>query len=227
MIVHDSENDVVEVRDATTLDVQTIHPLCSPRGVCIDDQGIMFITDIDLHCVLVCSTEGEILRMIGRQEHLLCEPHGICVYAGLLYVADGNHDRIVVFRCADGAFVRSIGSFGHSNAQLCCPRGVSIANELLFVADSDNHRVVILTLQGELIRHWGSYGAAEGQFNCPWGLHCDGRFVFVADTSNKRLQVFSLEGVFLTSWACPRPYCVCSSGDLVYVGHPNGLSVFR
>lgn len=69
---------------------------------------------------------------------------------GRVYVADGDHDRIVVF-APDGTFLESIKSVGEQ--RLLRPVGVATdADGRLYIADTGNGRVVIRSADGGLDR---------------------------------------------------------------------------
>lgn len=75
--------------------------------------------------------------------------------AGLRYVADTEHHRIVVFD-STGAMVRTWGRFGREPGAFQYPRGLALDRAgTLYVADWGNHRIQRFTRDGQ---HLGQFG---------------------------------------------------------------------
>jgi predicted membrane-bound mannosyltransferase/DNA-binding beta-propeller fold protein YncE len=136
---------------------------------------------------------------------LLNRPHAIALGPdGLLYVADSNNNRIVVFD-TDGNFVRTFGTEGLAPlpSMLNEPWGVAVGPDgTVYVADTWNHRINVYTPEGEYLSSWGTYG--PGVPDDPyafWGPRAvavdDQGLVYVADTGNKRIVVFDGQGNFI------------------------------
>ncbi|NDJ33853.1 MAG: hypothetical protein GYB64_04260 [Chloroflexi bacterium] len=135
----------------------------------------------------------------------LNRPHGVDIGPdGLIYVADTENHRIVVYE-RDGTLVRTIGAQGGAPAQgvLNEPWDVAVASDgSVLVADTWNYRVVRFSAEGEFLDQWGVAG--PGQVTDPfalWGPRGiavdDQDRVYVSDTGNKRIQVYSLGGRFI------------------------------
>jgi sugar lactone lactonase YvrE len=125
-------------------------------------------------------------------------PNGVAVDRdGLVYVADSNNGRLLVF-AADGELLAKIGR-GAGAGNLGLPRGVAIDGQgRAFIVDSSGQGVLVYavletgTTQPEHLGFFGGHGTADGQFAFPMGVAVDaqGR-VYVADTANGRIQVWS------------------------------------
>ncbi len=143
-------------------------------------------------------------RILGAGADLL-GPRGVAVDAdGLLYVADTDHNRVVVLNGA-GELVRTIGDPANVPAPqaLRQPWGLDVDDEFVYVADTWNNRVVIFTKAGEFVRAWGHEGVpdVDPSAEAMWGprdlkLGPDGN-IYVADTGGKRIRVYTPEGVWL------------------------------
>ncbi len=143
-------------------------------------------------------------RILGANADLL-GPRGIAVDAdGLLYLADTDHNRVVVLD-AEGNPVRTIGdpATAPPGAALRQPWGVDVDDEFVYVADTWNNRVVIFTKAGDFVRAWGHEGVpdVDPSAEALWGprdikLGPDGN-LYVADTGGKRIRVYTPEGVWL------------------------------
>jgi len=120
----------------------------------------------------------------------LFSPRGISIgYGGLLYVADGGSDRIVVFDTA-GAVASTVGFSGSAGGRFLEPTDVAAAEGLhLYVLDAGNERVQLFDRYGQFLdvlldREAGTIGT-------PLGLEADsfGR-LYVTDAEADRVRVF-------------------------------------
>jgi DNA-binding beta-propeller fold protein YncE len=197
-------------------------------GLCFDEAADrLFVTDFDRRCIQVFdATHGRFMQKV----ELGFEPCGLCLHAGLLYVADATKHRTVVLRASDFAFIRAFGSEGQADGLLDSPGGVVIVDSTLYVTEANNHRVSAFTLGGQFVRKWGSRGSGDGQLNYPLGLHSDGRFIYVADCHNHRVQIFTLHGEFVAKFGkrgerdgeLKYPWSVFISNDVLMVGDYTG-----
>ena len=72
-----------------------------PKGVAVDAAGLVYVTDTQRGQVLVFTQGGEFLYAagdLGDGPGQLSLPAGIAADAGFLYVADGQHRRVEVYR---------------------------------------------------------------------------------------------------------------------------------
>ncbi|MBN2302968.1 MAG: TIGR03663 family protein, partial [Anaerolineae bacterium] len=133
----------------------------------------------------------------------LVNPRGIAVDGdGLIYVADTDRNRIVVFT-TEGQELLSIGGIGGIGGPdlLLQPWGVAVgADGLIYVADTWHHQVKVFNAAGELVNAWGHEGVTpgDGSPDAFWGprevgVGPDG-LVYVADTGNKRVRVYTADG---------------------------------
>ena len=119
---------------------------------------------------------------------------------GRLFVADSNHNRIVVARL-DGTLVETIGSGASGRAdgdfaaaQFNQPQGMALRGEELFVADTENHLIRKLDLAAKRVTTVAGLGHQARQpltpgrtahplkiaLNSPWDLWVRGDDLFVA-----------------------------------------------
>ncbi len=150
--------------------------------------------DIDSQTVL-----GENLGLLG--------PRGITVDAdGLVYVADTEHNRVVVTN-GQGELVSVIGtpaSGSLADGALKQPWGLALGQDgNLYVADTWNNRIAVFSLDGTFLRSWGHEGVpgTDTSGEAMWGprdikIGPDGN-VYVADTGGKRVRVYAPDGTFL------------------------------
>jgi sugar lactone lactonase YvrE len=123
-------------------------------------------------------------------------PYGVAFDGeGNLVVADGNNNRIQVFRYSDGAHLRSFGSQGAGAGQFIQALGIAFDGAgHIIVSDHSGHRVQVLRYSdGAHVRTFGNHGSGNGQFANPNGIAVDGEGnVAVFDHGNARVQVFRL-----------------------------------
>ena len=134
--------------------------------------------------------------------HGLENPWGLAVdTADNIFVADGNHDRVVKFS-NQGDVLLDWGSHGDQPGQFYQPAGVALSkNERVYVADSMNHRIQKFSATGELELSWGSVGTGDGQFQYPNGVavHPTNDTVYVVESRMGRVQLFA-DATHLRTW---------------------------
>src|SRR5690349_20628193 len=186
-----------------------------PRGIAVDPDGRVFVTDSGFCRVQVFNAYGAFRAMwgtCGAGPGQFSLPRGIAFdRAGLVYVVDSGNERIQVFT-RDGRFVRAWGSKGTGLGQFRVPAGIAIDREdRVYVADAYNYRLQVFTTAGEFIRTWGSKGAGNGQFlrdwfpnedaEGPYGVAIGGDgLVYVTAPWDSRVQVFTPAGEFVRAW---------------------------
>lgn len=136
----------------------------------------------------------------GSEQESLSLPIGLATDArGNLYVADGEHGKIFVFK-PDGSFESDLDS----TKWLKRPSGLAIdkARQRLYVADAPSHEVKVFDLEkGAVLKTIGERGSQNGEFNYPAFVAVDkaGR-LYVTDALNSRIQVFDADGRFLRTF---------------------------
>jgi DNA-binding beta-propeller fold protein YncE len=163
--------------------------------------------------------------------------------AGAVYVADANHNRVLLYSPGGSLTAKwgagaGDGSSGDGQGEFNHPAAVALDGEGdVYVADSANNRIVKLAAAGTVLGEWGSYGTGDGRFREPAGVAVDGAGnVYVLDRGNNRVQVFDSSGRFLAKWGVrgtglgefsqPSAIAVDCNGD-VYVADTNNNRVER
>ena len=78
----------------------------SVREVSSDEEGNLYVSDFNKHCVHVFSNAGGFLRSFGQDR--LGGPQGVCVAGQFVYVADWSKHCVCVFT-TEGQYVTSFG----------------------------------------------------------------------------------------------------------------------
>jgi len=174
-----------------------------------------------------------------------CDPWGLVMGGGVLFVADAGDNNRILYRGLDGRFqllaggVEGLADGQGSAARFNTPSGIALdAQGNLYVADTGNHAIRKISAQGlvSTLAGNGSPGFADGtaaqaRFNGPMGVAvaADGR-VYVADTWNDRIRVIATDGTVTTLAGGAQPGWEDGPGaqarfdtptDLKFDGHGN------
>lgn len=221
----------------------------SPAGIAVDPRGSVYVADEGDARLVRLWGEGTYQAEIGGPAELggaqLAGAGSVAVAGGedLTYVADTNHNRILVYN-ANGTLVAKWGADGGDGAggtgpgDFEAPAAVAVGpSGDVYVADTGNDRVVELSPADVVLSEWGSRGGADGRFRSPTGIAVDAAGdVYVVDSENNRVQVFDASGDFLAKWGVrgtaagelsqPSAIAVGCEGD-VYVADTNNNRVQR
>ena len=174
------------------------------NGLAMDDDDRLFVTDTQLHHVLVFNPKHEQEAVFGAAD--LVSPCGIAIDTEnrFVYVVDTQLDQVLVFDADSYKLLRRIGTSG-KNHTLTSPGNFSLPTCVavdkdgnVYVTDTLNDRVEIFDADGNFISQFGQDGDGPGRFARPKGLaiDCDGH-IWVVDEVQSRVQVFDKEGRLL------------------------------
>lgn len=194
--------------------------LNGPRGLAVDGDGNLYVSDTGNNRVVVFDPAGEVRLVLGGTDPAAAEgmipaagyfkePWGVAVAAdGTVFVADTWSHRIQVFT-SGGEFIRMWGRFADINSNpdsdgpqaFYGPREVAVRGDEVYVVDTGNKRIRVYDFEGNHLRDLGGGGVLPGQLNEPVGLTLDdtGNLI-VADTWNRRVQVLDSTGAYLSHW---------------------------
>ena len=180
-----------------------------PRGIAVDSQGNVWVSEFGNHRIQKFSASGQSLGTTGRQgaqSGQMDQPFGLAIdVRGALLVAEWGNNRVqrlgtsslpaYVWGSPSGEKSAARGEFNY-------PQGIAIsAQGTMYVTDTGNNRVQVFAPSGQLQAVWGQRGDAPGQFYAPDGIAVDAAGnVYVAEYGNNRVQVLSPDGRPLTSW---------------------------
>lgn len=174
------------------------------NGLAIDDDDRLFVTDSQLHHVLVFNPQHHQEAVFGTGD--LISPCGIAIDSEnrFAYVVDTQADQVLVYDADSYKLLRRIGTGGKKHT-LTNPGDFSLPTHAavdqdgnLYVTDTLNNRVEIFDADGKFISEFGQNGDGPGHFSRPKGIaiDCDGH-LWVVDELQSRVQVFDKEGRLL------------------------------
>ena len=72
-----------------------------PVGVAVDANGLVYVSEVETHCVSVFTSEGVFVKSFGKEGNRLGEfkcPQGLAVdCSGVVYVCDCLNKRVQIF----------------------------------------------------------------------------------------------------------------------------------
>ncbi len=140
----------------------------------------------------------------------LSYPGKIVATADRLYIADSNHNRIVIAE-PTGKVLDVVGGpeegFKDGDfkaARFFQPQGMALRGETLYVADTENHVIREVDLKAKNVRTiagtgkqiWSVDVAGEGLkvgLNSPWDLALEGDLLYIAMAGNHQIWVMDLK----------------------------------
>ena len=194
------ENTIYKSNIFNDQDVQ-LADLNTPIGLDVDDNGNVYVADVESHRVIKFSAEtlkGTIVaggNWIGDGLSQLNLPISVALDSeGAIYVADQSNHRIVKWIEGESSGVVVAGGNGEGDElyQLRYPRHIIIdENDNLYISDNGNHRVLKWnydTGRGKVIAGGNGDGDAKNQLSYPHGIFVDNNgSVYVADRNNQRV----------------------------------------
>ena len=172
-----------------------------PRGIAVNSNGLIAVTDRNGHCILIFDKEGKYLRKFGCKEEnsgQLNHPTGVTyLNDDHILVADELNHRIRQFNVHTGNFVKAFGKQGRGEGELVNPVGVCMDGEgRVAVADFYNNRIQVFTRDGELVFTFGDSGSEK--LYHPTGCTFYQNMFIVSDALlSSCLKIFDRSGKFL------------------------------
>ena len=167
----------------------------NPRGVAVDKDGNIYVTDVKSHRLCKFNSDGKLVKTVGGEGGRTGEfdrPWGIALSEdNKLFVCDSDNHRIQVF----DTNLKFIGCFGKRD-------GFRWPYDLTFdpagdVYVTDHAGVQVFSKNGRFLRTFGKYGSKLAE---PWGICVDHDYVYVVENGNFCVSVFYTSGEFITSF---------------------------
>ena len=174
---------------------------------------------------------------------VLADPAG-----GRLFIADSNHNRIVVASLPDAAgrssLIRVVGSgrVGRDDGQAESatfhhPQGLALMGNSLLVADTENHMIRSVDLAKWTVasvagtgaqsydRSGGKKGTAQGM-NSPWDLAVEGSTCYIAMAGPHQIWRMDLPVALCRAWAgSGRENLVDGPAEQAALAQPSGVTL--
>ncbi|MBN1119809.1 MAG: TIGR03663 family protein [Anaerolineae bacterium] len=145
-------------------ELENVYAFWGPRGIEVDDQGLVYVSDTGNKRVLVFTSEGDYVRTLGSGgtfEGQLDEPVGIVQgNDGLIYIADTWNQRISVFS-TNGLFVRQWPVEAWYAQSMERPYLDMDGDGNLFVTDPEASRVIVFDNLGNYRYSFGDFSIVE------------------------------------------------------------------
>jgi len=202
--------------------IATLAQLNSPRGLCIDNSGNIYISDTNNNVIRKINTSGIITTIVGNGVagfsgdagsavlSQLNSPRGITIDSqGDLYIADMNNSRVrkvgsnnIISTYAGSSLNYSIGDGGQATmAGFVTPYDIEIYNNNVYVADIGAHNIRKINQSGVITTYTSSIASPSGlTFDSNGNLFITGLMGTLAKIDN--LGIFSdilNSGLYLTS----------------------------
>lgn len=178
------------------------------RGLAMDDQRNLYVSDYRKHAVRRFQLEGnmnEIMVAGGNGEGAGLNQLNLPTFVFVdqqqtVYVSDFNNHRVMKWSkdAKEGIHIAGGQGNGKTLTHLSCPQGLFVdTSGDLYVADSANHRITRWlqgAKQGAVVVGGHGEGVGVNQFKYLRGLFFDRRGnLYVVDNENGRVQRFSLQ----------------------------------
>jgi len=171
------------------------------RGIAVDREGKIAVTDSDAYCVYIFDRDGNCLRKLGGKAG--ANPRQFTFPSGVSYVnnneiliADNGNNRIQHINIQTGPVVKSFRKYGSGKEEFMNPLDVCLDDEgRIVVTEWGNHRIQVLSQKGETISIFGDSGPEK--LNYPRSCIPYTNMFLVTDAGNNCVKVFDQSGTFL------------------------------
>ncbi len=179
-----------------------------PRGIVLDSDGNIVISDFGNHRVARFTPEGKFLKTSGapyasgKEPGQFNSPLGLCfTKEGKLIVCDMHNNRVQVLR-SDLTCKHVFGKTGCGDCDFSEPRDAAVDSRgNIYIVDSKNYCVKVFDYEFTFVKKFGKEGTEGDGFQCASSLCIDARdFVYVSDRTLNCVKIFDPSGVFKMSF---------------------------
>ena len=133
-----------------------------PHGLTVDHEGNLWLTDVGLHQVFKCTSEGKVLLTLGEagvpgadRAHFNLPTDVAVLPDGSFYVSDGYKNTRIVKFSAVGKFEFEWGTKGEGKGEFNLPHGIAIDSQgRVIVCDRENERLQLFDPRGGFLATW-------------------------------------------------------------------------
>ena len=173
-----------------------------PRGVAVDKDGNIYVTDAESNRLSKFNSDGKLVKMVGGEGSKTGHfdwPWGIALSKdNKLFVCDRYNHRIQVFN-TNLKFIRCFGKEGSGEGELINPCDLTIDCGDVYVTDYVNHCVQVFSQEGKFLRRLGRPDRLD-KISKPMGVCVDQGYAYVVEFGNHCVSVFNTSGAFITSF---------------------------
>lgn len=168
-----------------------------PRGIAIDAEGNLYVTDTGNKRVEKFTPNGEFLQTWGGGGIVpgsFEEPVGIDIDSqGNIYVADTWNRRIQKFDANFTPLAQWDVAGWESESVVNKPFLAIGPQDRVFISDPEGYRVIAYDSNGQILVTWGQYGQDLASMALPVGLDFDSEGnLLLADSDNNRIMKFKV-----------------------------------
>lgn len=192
----------------------------TPKGITVDGNGNLYVTDFLNHCIRKISSSGAVLTLAGKgtdygntdgssADARFDSPYGIAMLdASNLVITDFGNTAIRKVNISTGAVSTICGGFGYKDGSLAEAkfkqiRGVAVVDGLIYVADATTIRVIdvanntVSTFAGSASATGNKDGiGTDARFGLIGGLSYDGgNALYATDMSNHVIRKITIDNL--------------------------------
>ena len=190
----------------------------TPKGIVMDKNGNMYVTDFLNHCIRKISPGGQVITLAGKgmdygnadgvgSAARFDSPYGIALLDdNNLVVTDFGNSAIRKVNLGTGRVTTICGGFGSkdgslSDARFRAPRGIAVVAGLIYVADNAAVRVIdeknktVSTFAGSMSATGNKDGVGtDARFGVLYGLGYGGSdAIYVTDITNHIIKKITID----------------------------------
>jgi len=175
--------------------------MSKPINITIDKQGNRYISDTGRKQILMFDKKDKFIKAFGVKDQF--KPSDVAFIGDKMFIADLQHQNILVLDKNSGDNLYSIGSSGSGKENFFFPTNIEYASDgYLYISDTGNFRIQKVTPEGKFVRSFGSVGTGLGHFARPKGVAVDHNgVIYVVDAAFENVQVLDKEGRVLLYFA--------------------------
>jgi len=202
IFVADRSTNTIEIFDETGAALYSFSDdehLSEPSRVAVDDEGRIYVIDLDRTRIKVFNYRGEFLSNLelpgfGADEKPSFTAITFDAANGDLWIGDSRSGQVVAFDRRLQPRMR-IGTLGDGQGQLDGIAGIALDERNVYVASQEGIAVQIFTRQGRFVRGWGIHDAGLHNVSLPAGIAVDAKGrVILLDTLRQEIKYFDPDG---------------------------------